>query len=114
QKAEQTRGIGRWMFPAQDLRVGARQGTSDYQFTLWSHDLDELLKWVPRAVDRIQKLPGFVDVSTDRQSSGLQLNVSVDRNAASRMGVRIQDIESALNNAFAQRQVSTISPSPNH
>src|SRR5262249_454106 len=57
--------------------------------------------------------PGFVDVSTDRESSGLQLNVSIDRNAASRLGVRIQDIESALNNAFAQRQVSTIYTSRN-
>ena len=43
-------GLDLWMFPAQDLRVGARQGTSDYQFTLWSHDLEELQKWVPRAV----------------------------------------------------------------
>ena len=97
-----------WMAPAQDLRVGARQGTSDYQFTLWSHDLDELHKWVPRAVEKIKSLPGFVDVSTDRESSGLQLNVSIDRQAAARLGVRIQDIENALNNAFAQRQVSTI------
>jgi multidrug efflux pump len=101
-------GIDLWMAVAQDLRVGARQGTSDYQFTLWSHDLDELQKWVPRAVEKIRKLPGFVDVSTDRESSGLQLNVAVDRQAAARLGVRIQDVESALNNAFAQRQISTI------
>jgi hydrophobe/amphiphile efflux-1 (HAE1) family protein len=108
QKVSRVPGIGMWMAPAQDLRVGARQGTSDYQFTLWSHDLDELHKWVPRAVEKIKNLPGFVDVSTDRESSGLQLNVSIDRQAASRLGVRIQDIENALNNAFAQRQVSTI------
>jgi len=106
-------GIGMWMAPAQDLRVGARQGTSDYQFTLWSHDLDELQKWVPRAVEKIRSLPGFVDVSTDRESSGLQLNVSIDRPAASRLGVRIQDVENALNNAFAQRQISTIFMSRN-
>jgi len=106
-------GIDLWMAVAQDLRVGARQGTSDYQFTLWSQDLDELAKWVPRAVEKIKNLPGFVDVSTDRQSSGLQLNVSIDRQAASRLGVRIQDVESALNNAFAQRQISTIYTSRN-
>jgi multidrug efflux pump len=97
-----------WMFAAQDLRVGARQGTSEYQFTLWSQDLDELVKWVPRAVAAVKALPNFIDVSTDRESSGLQLNVSIDRQAASRLGVRIQDVESALNNAFAQRQISTI------
>jgi multidrug efflux pump subunit AcrB len=107
-KVSRVPGIGMWMAPAQDLRVGARQGTSDYQFTLWSHDLDELAKWVPRAVAKIQSLPNFVDVSTDRESSGLQLNVSIDRQSAARLGVRIQDIENALNNAFAQRQISTI------
>jgi hydrophobe/amphiphile efflux-1 (HAE1) family protein len=108
QKVSRVPGIGLWMAPAQDLRVGARQGTSDYQFTLWSHDLEELHKWVPRAAEKIKNLPGFVDVSTDRESSGLQLNVSIDRQAAARLGVRIQDIETALNNAFAQRQISTI------
>jgi hydrophobe/amphiphile efflux-1 (HAE1) family protein len=108
QKVSAVPGIGLWMHPAQDLRVGARQGTSDYQFTLWSHDLDELTKWVPRAVEKIKNLPGFVDVSTDRESSGLQLNVAIDRQAAARLGVRIQDVENALNNAFAQRQISTI------
>jgi multidrug efflux pump len=104
----QVPGISLWMFAPQDLRVGAREGTSEYQFTLWSHDLDELQKWVPRAVEKIRNLPGFVDVSTDRESSGLQLNVSIDRQATARLGVKIQDVENALNNAFAQRQVSTI------
>ena len=113
QKVGAIPGIGMWMFPAQDLRVGARQGTSDYQFTLWSHDLEELQKWVPRALEAIRRLPGFVDVSTDRESSGLQLNVSIDRQAAARLGVRIQDVENALNDAFAQRQVSTIYASRN-
>jgi multidrug efflux pump len=108
QKALQVPGISLWMAAAQDIRVGGRQGTSDYQFTLWSHDLEELQKWLPRAVEKIRNLPGFVDVSTDRESSGLQLNVSIDRSAAARLGVRVQDIESALNNAFAQRQISTL------
>ncbi len=107
-KAQAVPGVSLWMFAAQDIRVGARQGTSDYQFTLWSHDLEELQKWTPRAVEKIRSLPEFVDVSTDRESSGLQLNISIDRAAAARLGVRIQDVESALNNAFAQRQISTI------
>ncbi len=101
-------GIEVWMFPAQDVRVGGRGGRSQYQFTLWSSDLDELLKWVPRAVERVKTVPGVVDVSTDREQGGFQLNVSIDRAAASRLGVRAQDIDAALANAYAQRQVSTI------
>jgi multidrug efflux pump len=101
-------GIDVWMFPAQDVRVGGRWGRSQYQFTLWSSDLDELLKWVPRAVERVKTVPGVVDVSTDREQGGFQLNVSIDRQAAARLGVRIQDIDAALANAYAQRQVSTI------
>ena len=101
-------GMEVWMFPAQDVRVGGRWGRSQYQFTLWSSDLDELLKWVPRAVDRVKTVPGVVDVSTDREQGGFQLNVSIDRQAAARLGVRVQDIDAALANAYAQRQVSTI------
>jgi multidrug efflux pump len=106
-------GIEVWMFPAQDVRVGGRQGRSQYQFTLWSSDLDELLKWVPKAVETVKTVPGVVDVSTDREQGGFQLNVSIDRQAAARLGVRIQDLDAALANAYAQRQVSTIYTSRN-
>jgi multidrug efflux pump len=101
-------GVEVYMFPAQDVRVGGRSGRSQYQFTLWSSDLDELLKWVPKAVDRVKTVPGIVDVSTDREQGGFQLNVSIDRAAASRYGVRVQDIDAALADAYAQRQISTI------
>src|SRR5205807_2724725 len=53
-------------------------------------------------------VPGLVDVSTDREQGGLQVNVSIDRIAASRLGVRVQDVANALNNAYAQRQISTL------
>jgi multidrug efflux pump len=101
-------GIDVYMFPAQDVRVGGRYGRSQYQFTLWSSDLDELLKWVPKAVDRVKTVPGVVDVSTDREQGGFQLNVAIDRPAAARYGVRVQDIDAALADAYAQRQISTI------
>src|SRR5436305_7009179 len=106
-------GIEVYMCPAQDVRVGGRQGRSQYQFTLWSSDLDELLKWVPRTVERVKTVPGVVDVSTDREQGGFQLNISIDRAAAARFGVRIQDLDAALANAYAQRQVSTIYTSRN-
>jgi multidrug efflux pump len=101
-------GIEVYMFSAQDVRIGGRQGRSQYQFTLWSSDLDELLKWVPRAVERVKTVAGVVDVNTDREQGGFQLNVTIDRPAAARLGVRIQDIDAALADAYAQRQVSTI------
>jgi multidrug efflux pump len=96
------------MFPAQDLRVGGRQSDAQYQFTLWSSDIDQLQAWVPRVVDRVKQLPQTIDVTTDREQGGLQANVSIDRPAAARLGVRVQDIDNALNDAFSQRQISTI------
>jgi multidrug efflux pump len=101
-------GIRTFLVPAQDLRVGARQSDSSYQLTLWSSDIEALQAWVPKVVDRVKTLPDLTDVNTDREQGGLQANISIDRPAAARLGVRIQDIDNALNNAFAQRQVSTI------
>ncbi|MEW6450098.1 MAG: efflux RND transporter permease subunit [Pseudomonadota bacterium] len=101
-------GMRVFMFPAQDVRAGGRQSNASYQFTLWDANLDELLQLVPRVVERVQKIPELVDVTTDREQGGLQANVVIDRQAAARLGVKIQDIDNALNNAFAQRQISTI------
>ncbi|HEY5217002.1 MAG TPA: efflux RND transporter permease subunit, partial [Pseudolabrys sp.] len=101
-------GIRVFMVPAQDLRVGGRQSDSQYQFTLWSPDIDQLQLWMPRVLDRVKTVPGVIDVTTDREQGGLQANVVIDRKAAARLGVRIQDIDNALNDAFSQRQISTI------
>src|SRR6202030_4002096 len=57
---------------------------------------------------RIRRIPGIIDVTTDREQGGLQANVVIDRTAASRLGVKVEDIDNALNNSFAQRQISTI------
>jgi multidrug efflux pump len=101
-------GLRVFMFPAQELRMGGRQSDSQYQFTLWSADIDQLQAWVPRAVERVKQVPGITDVNTDREQGGLQASISIDRPAAARLGVRVQDIDSALNNSFSQRQISTI------
>ena len=101
-------GLRVFLVPARDIRVGGRQSDSDYQFTLWSSDFAELQKWVPRALEAIKQIPGLVDVDTDRDQGGLQANVVIDRVAAARLGVRIQDIDNALHDAFSQRQISTI------
>ncbi len=101
-------GIRVFMVGAQDLRSGGRASQSRYQFTLWDPDIEELQKWIPLVVEQLRQLPELVDVTTDRDQGGLQANVAIDRLAAARMGVRIQDIDNALNNAFSQRQISTI------
>src|SRR6202165_3112393 len=108
QKTANIPGLRVFFFAMQDVRVGGRQSDSSYQFTLWDSDYGELVRWAPRVLAAIQAVPGLVDVSTDREQGGLQVNVSIDRTAASRMGVRVQDVANALNNAYAQRQVSTL------
>jgi multidrug efflux pump len=101
-------GLRVFMFPAQDIRVGGRQTDSQYQFTLWSSDIEELQKRVSTVLERVKQVPGVVDVTTDRDQGGLQVNINIDRQAAARLGVRVQDIDNALNNSFSQRQISTI------
>jgi multidrug efflux pump len=108
QKTPDIPGLRVFFFPMQDVRVGGRQSDSTYQLTLWDSNYSELLEWAPRVFAKIQTLPGLVDVSTDREQGGLQVNVAIDRIAASRLRVRVQDIANALNNAYAQRQVSTL------
>ncbi|HEV7983279.1 MAG TPA: efflux RND transporter permease subunit [Xanthobacteraceae bacterium] len=98
-----------YMWPAQQLpNVGGRQSRSQYQFTLVDADAEELATWVPRVQDRIGRIPGIIDVTTDQEQGGLQANVVIDRTAASRLGVQVQDIDNALNNSFSQRQISTV------
>jgi multidrug efflux pump len=101
-------GIKVFMVPAQDLRTGGRQSDSQYQFTLWTPDIDLLQQWVPKVLDRVKEVPGVIDVTTDREQGGLQADVAVDRQTASRLGVQMTDIDNALNDAFSQRQISTI------
>jgi multidrug efflux pump len=101
-------GIRLFMFAAQDIRTGGRQSDSDYQYTLASTDLDLLQKWAPLVAKRMETVEGIADVSSDRDPGGLQLTLLIDRKAAASLGVQVQDIDNALNNAFAQRQISTI------
>jgi multidrug efflux pump len=101
-------GIRLFMFAAQDIRTGGRQSDSDYQYTLSSTDLDLLQKWAPIVGKRMETVEGITDVSSDRETGGLQLTLKIDRQKASSLGVRAQDIDNALNNAFSQRQISII------
>lgn len=101
-------GIRLFLFAAQDVRTGGRQSDSDYQYTLVSADLDLLTKWAPLVSKRMETVEGITDVSSDRDPGGLELRLVIDRQMASSLGVKVQDIDTALNNAFSQRQISTI------
>ncbi|MEO5362353.1 MAG: multidrug efflux RND transporter permease subunit [Magnetococcus sp. DMHC-8] len=93
---------------AQEIRVGGRQGSGTYQYTLQSSDLEELRRWEPRIREALGKLPQLVDISSDQNDRGLSTRVTLDRVSAARLGVTPRLMDVTLNDAFGQRQVSTI------
>jgi hydrophobe/amphiphile efflux-1 (HAE1) family protein len=101
-------GVGLFLQPSQDLRVGGRPSKSLYQYTLTGSNLDELHHWSNTLLLELQKAPHFQDVTSDLQTTGLEANVVVDRAAASRLGVSLSAVDNTLYDAFGQRQVSTI------
>ncbi|MFI4980476.1 MAG: efflux RND transporter permease subunit [Nevskiales bacterium] len=98
-------GLSVFLQPVQDVRAGGRTGSSQYIYALQSSDIQELYTWVPKLVDKLSALPQLKDVSSDMQKTGLQMNVVVDRDTASRLGLTPADIDRALGNAFGQAQV---------
>jgi multidrug efflux pump len=105
-KLQSISGLSVYLVPTQDVRIGARQGKSEYQFTLWSADLAELRRAAPLVADRLRALPGIVDVSTDQEAGGLQADVIINRPTAAQLRVGVQDIVAALNDVYSQRQVA--------
>ena len=94
---------------AQDLTIGGRQSNAQYQYTLQGEDLNELNTFAPQLLAKMRGLHGqLTDVNTDQQDKGLQAQLIIDRDTASRLGVATQDIDNALYDAFGQRQVSTM------
>jgi multidrug efflux pump len=101
-------GASLFLVPAQDIRVGGRQSQAAYQYTLQADDLDQLRLWEPRIRYALSQRPELADVNTDAQDKGVQTTLTIDRDAAARLGLSPKDIDTALNDAFGQRQVSTI------
>ncbi|QWE94901.1 efflux RND transporter permease subunit [Cupriavidus sp. EM10] len=101
-------GASLFLTPVQDIRIGGRQSSSAYQFTLQSDDLDVLRAWEPKVRAAISNIKGLEDVDTDTNDKGLQTSVIIDRDAASKLGVTAQQVDAILNDAFGQRLVSTI------
>jgi multidrug efflux pump len=93
---------------AQDLRIGGRSSNAMYQYTIQSDNVEDLAHWGPTLLEGMKKLPGFQDVSSDAQNSGLQEVISYDRPSAARLGITPQSLDKSLSGAFGQSQVSLI------
>src|SRR6185436_14776067 len=101
-------GVNAFLVPVQDVRVGGRQGTGAYQFTLQSDDLEALRLWSVRLQNALMTVPQVADVASDQETRGLQTSLVIDRATAARLGVTTDLIDSTLGNAFGQSIVSTI------
>jgi hydrophobe/amphiphile efflux-1 (HAE1) family protein len=101
-------GISLYLQSVQDVRMGGRTGRTQYQYTLQDANLDELNAWAPRMMDKLKTLPQLRDVATDQQTEALQLDVTIDRDSAARLGITPRAVDNALYDAFGQRQVSTM------
>ncbi|MBL9205267.1 MAG: MdtB/MuxB family multidrug efflux RND transporter permease subunit [Opitutaceae bacterium] len=106
--AREVDGITLYLQPVQELTIEDRVSRTQFQFTLTSPDGALLGDWVPRLVAHLQTLPELSDVAGDLQNEGLQAFIEIDRDAASRLGISVADIDDALYSAFGQRQISTL------
>jgi len=107
-KLDKVDGITLFMQPVQDLTVEDRVSRTQFQYSLEDVDAKELATWVPRFMDRLKQLPELRDVASDQLNGGLLVNLAIDRDSASRLGILPADIDNTLYDAFGQRQVSTI------
>ena len=94
--------------PVQDLQLDSRVSRTQFQYTLEDADLDELRTFTPKMLQKLRTLPELLDVASDFQDGGIQLDLTIDRDTASRLGVSPQAIDDVLYDTFGQRQISTI------
>ena len=107
-KLGQVAGASLFLQASQDVRTGGRQSNALYQFTLQGDDLATLYSWAPKITEALQHEPVLTDVNSDQQQNGLELDITIDRETASRLGLTASQIDNTLYDAFGQRQVSTI------
>ena len=101
-------GARLFMVTQTDVRIGGRQSMSAYQYTLQADDIADLRAWEPRIRQVLSALPELEDVNSDVQDYGLQTSLVIDRDAATRLGLTVAQIDNTLNDAFGQRQVGVI------
>ncbi|MEY0432924.1 multidrug efflux RND transporter permease subunit MdtC [Providencia huaxiensis] len=101
-------GANLFMMPVQDIRVGGRQANASYQFTLLADELSALRDWEPAIRKALGELPQLTDVNSDKEDKGAEMAITYDRDLMAQLGIDVREANSLLNNAFGQRQVSTI------
>ncbi len=107
-KISRVTGVGVFLSPVQDLRMGTRRDANTLQYTLKSDNLADLKAWSDKLARALRERPELVDIDNDLQENGVEAFVRVDRDAAARLGVSMRDVNNALYNAFGQRQVATL------
>jgi multidrug efflux pump len=101
-------GVSVWFQTVQDLTIDVRQSRTPFQYTVEDADPNELADWAPKIVDALGRAPELRDVTTDSLQKGLGVDLTIDRDTASRVGISTQLIDDTLYDAFGQRQISTI------
>ena len=107
-KLNRITGVNVFLSNPPPVRLGARTGRANYQYTLQGLDLDELAAASDRLMDQMRKNPAFVDINSDYDSVMPSVHVDIDRDRAAAFGVSVQQIENALGAAFASNQISQI------
>jgi hydrophobe/amphiphile efflux-1 (HAE1) family protein len=108
QKLAKIPGAQLFLQPNQEIRVGGRASKGLYQYALTDQNIEELNSWAPKLVSKLRDYPQIKDPTSDQQFRGLQETVVIDRDAAARLGIQPQAVDSTLYSAFGQRQVSII------
>ncbi|WP_413739557.1 multidrug efflux RND transporter permease subunit MdtC [Sodalis sp. RH14] len=101
-------GADLYLSAVQDIRVGGRESNAAYQYTLLADDLADLRAWEPKVRLALAALPELADVNSDQQDKGAELGLIYNRDVLSSLGLAVSDVNNLLNNAFGQRQISTI------
>ena len=107
-KLAQVTGIQCFLQPLQDLTVEDRVSRTQYQYSVEDANADELAEWTDKLMARFRQIPVLRDVASDQQPGGLGAHLVIDRDTASRLGITPENIDDTLDDAFGQRQVSTI------
>ncbi len=107
-KLRQVPGARLYLQSVQDIRMGGRASNAQYQYTLQGENTSELYAFVPRLAEALAHSSVLADVNSDQEQRGLETDIDIDRDTASRLGIVVSLIDSTLYDAFGQRQVSTI------
>jgi len=108
QQVAQTSGIKLFMQPVQDLTIDDRISPTQYQYSIGATDNESVKFWTAKLMNKLSTSTNIVDLTSDLQDNGLQTYIDINRDNASRLGITTQMIDDSLNDAFGQRQISTM------